>query len=1222
MDYKIFDNDGYIIDTETNDYGEQTAVVHLGSCSNGLNIARSFYFAAFNGSTDQLGNMVNRSFKMYWDFTNGNVDEICLFDYDKSYKTKEDISALTFKYDDGPLAVKHVERYESYDVSIGNDVTSMFQFNILFDPDIDSDALSFERTLLIVEGDKVLFRISFIAESEGEDERMTAICNTLNIKLPEEDCIIFKEYDMNEYRPDWNLLNKKRKELLATVSETQYYVGSFRSVINMIRFFGWDDVIIGEYWQDVNPGSDNYGHMFKVDRYDVSVRQGDPRLNKDKTRHPSRNYKKTNRSALVYKVTESNSKQDRFSDYLPYIDEVLNYPIEEVSVKLYRLKEKLNSEYMPVSNKFSDAIGECVYFTRVMLGLSHQQSRAVNVESGLKDIDFEIYPSTDLYITDDRLFFNDIYDNRKDNNEYDTDYDNYAKGYEFTDVIPEDTDENIIDLKFKSIAELMEDSGTDTLGKLIDKGVDLADTGDNTYDLYDKFRRDSNPMECEMSMKVTDAGRTWITDAMAKAPISLSLHNRKYAQAFALYCDRHGTAVYAGNDSFPFRFRQKDDYGDEIKWESKDSFDTFGLRKVGSDTPVPVSAKCILRYDMRRFDNVYNDAQFSWDECCGCQTWEHQAGNAEIANLRWTVKHDATGSVWIYGGNATVMCELFLRLPYTGSYTVMLESTNTYGVVTRKLKEGLITVKPVNIDVTGIYQIDPDADIDDDYYNAINYKETEQTGKILSDISDADIYDAIPYYYGESNDIENNKDISIAISPKHIWDNEPVIELNPYDRDTENMLLSRYMNSVYDMPVKADMMTVFPSEPACAFCPIPPVKHYGDDQDGDIETSQEIYLSSRDPSVCGVIELILESGEIAYMSLEMSDGRIDWHKTLAKLNSANGSITDSYYWSTVLIPNVISADTGEAVKYHYWMKTANGYYVKQETRYGLSCTAKYKTSKLNIKSMSIIPCEYVKYLKINGVTLSSVISNNYSIKSCKFNIDFTVKVTRDSDGSSVKDTTELYAEVKDKMKDISFTAANDFISFELRDGYDLYFNDSMATSESTVPYAWYILALHYILNYKFAYSDKGVTGTFKVNSCSVTEADSKWSVSDLNSSMSVTSDKSIFDFLPGNPNTETARLIHSHTMLYPYTWCILSVKDTKIAGIKHVKWTVTNEYTGYSTGSDSDYKALLASEDPKILPVLFKQDGRYTVSVTVTDTNDNTYTYSSKLITVKTYNNF
>ena len=93
--------------------------------------------------------------------------------------------------------------------------------------------------------------------------------NNIGKNIEPYDIFIFKEYDIEEGGNDWIYLNRKRKEMLMMKHLIYPYIGSYKSIINAINFFGFNDLQLNEYYRNVDPDSINFLKLFKVEIPDI-----------------------------------------------------------------------------------------------------------------------------------------------------------------------------------------------------------------------------------------------------------------------------------------------------------------------------------------------------------------------------------------------------------------------------------------------------------------------------------------------------------------------------------------------------------------------------------------------------------------------------------------------------------------------------------------------------------------------------------------------------------------------------------------------------------------------------------------------------------------------------------------------------------------------------------------------------------------------------------------
>lgn len=261
-----------------------------------------------------------------------------------------------------------------------------------------------ERTLIITDDSDghVVAEIIIYGETVGEDERMRDLLQNLGATLDDGDFIIFKEHDINEMGIDWMLMNKKRKELLLELHNIKPFIGTYKAVLNAIDFFGYNKITLKEYWLNINQDSDSFGKLKAVSVPDKNA--GFSYKKRKQFNLPSTTMKKTSRFSLVYKLNEPNGTFDYWD--IPNVEETFDFTPEEILIKLYGLKNKLQKEYLPLQAKIVDITGEGSYFDQKNLNVWNNQQPIISFNEG-KDVEFTVYPeSKQLYIEDYALVSN------------------------------------------------------------------------------------------------------------------------------------------------------------------------------------------------------------------------------------------------------------------------------------------------------------------------------------------------------------------------------------------------------------------------------------------------------------------------------------------------------------------------------------------------------------------------------------------------------------------------------------------------------------------------------------------------------------------------------------------------------------------------------------------------------------------------------------------------
>jgi len=380
------------------------------------------------------------------------------FRFSNDYNTSEDIFLYSAKSNAGEILVqKDLEQSATLlDNSIEVDYNTVTDkkivtANLKADPIMVRAALNSEvegfhiRPLSIIEvvdgvETREIARIKVYGEVEGEDERLRTLLTNIGMNLDDLDYFIFKDSNINEQSPDHILLNQKRKELLLQASQIKPFIGTYKALLNAVDFFGYDKVTLKEYWLNINEQSENFGKLkaVAVPNQDVVGFLAD----KNKTTDlPNSNQKKTSRFSLVYRLNTPTGKQDEWD--MPIVEEALDYSPDEVLIKLYGLKKKLQKDYLPLQAKIVDITGEGDYFSQFNQNVWNNQHNIKAQEAGreytvekvpaLRDVfmedlrlvdyrltgfnqDFEAIPAIDkLEICDSiETFYAEYYDNKLD----------------------------------------------------------------------------------------------------------------------------------------------------------------------------------------------------------------------------------------------------------------------------------------------------------------------------------------------------------------------------------------------------------------------------------------------------------------------------------------------------------------------------------------------------------------------------------------------------------------------------------------------------------------------------------------------------------------------------------------------------------------------------------------------------------------------------------------
>ncbi len=233
--------------------------------------------------------------------------------------------------------------------------------------------------------DREIGRFVVMGQTEDEDIRFKTNLNNQGKNIMPEDIYIFKDYDIREGGVDWSFLNNKRKEMLMHKNIIYTYIGAYKSIINAINFFGYNDLKLNEYYRNVDIKSKDNGKLHKVEIPDVFDNTVVGWNEKDfiKNTMPNENFEETNLFNLTYDITDRDGNN------------LLTYTIEEVSLKLQGLKYWLSKNIIPLTHKIKDITGNAFFGGSVSINHTQTNVKTFKIRSNTTPISFKL---TEAYL--------------------------------------------------------------------------------------------------------------------------------------------------------------------------------------------------------------------------------------------------------------------------------------------------------------------------------------------------------------------------------------------------------------------------------------------------------------------------------------------------------------------------------------------------------------------------------------------------------------------------------------------------------------------------------------------------------------------------------------------------------------------------------------------------------------------------------------------------------
>jgi hypothetical protein len=328
-----------------------------------------------------------------------------LFQFDFNFSTGVQ-SSLSIE-NDGPI----IQKYDKIDITLDFDPTQSInaqgyvntslirsealQINLAIN---SPDENTYKRTLIIRDTctGTIVAELVVYGETVGEDERLRTLTQNFGYNILEQDSTIFKNTNIKEILPDFIEVNLKRKEIMLEGHNVYPFIGSYKGLINAIRFFGYTDLEIREFWKNVNKSSPSYGKYIQSNP--ISIFSPTVEFNDKSITLPNKNFRKTSMFSLIYKINKI--KPDSFnSDDLPLTEETFDYTLEEILIKLFGLKRKLEKEFLPLNAHIKDITGEADFFGLLNLTNTISRNDRNTIVAGI-DADFKVNPSGCVLIQD------------------------------------------------------------------------------------------------------------------------------------------------------------------------------------------------------------------------------------------------------------------------------------------------------------------------------------------------------------------------------------------------------------------------------------------------------------------------------------------------------------------------------------------------------------------------------------------------------------------------------------------------------------------------------------------------------------------------------------------------------------------------------------------------------------------------------------------------------
>jgi len=248
--------------------------------------------------------------------------------------------------------------------------------------------------------DREIGRFITYGQTEIEDIRFKTELGNVGKLIAPNEVFIFKEYDILEGGIDWTYLNKKRKEMLMMKHLIYPYVGAYKSIINAINFFGYNDLQLNEYYRNINPQSEKFLKLFKLEIPDIfdNTVEGWTESEFITNNFPNDDYEETKMFNLTYNITDKEGNT------------IINYSIDEIIIKLQGLKYWLKRNIIPLTHKILDITGKAYFKNQTEIIHTSYDIQMVNIRQNMTPISFKLNEAYLMPINSGSTVYNCVID--------------------------------------------------------------------------------------------------------------------------------------------------------------------------------------------------------------------------------------------------------------------------------------------------------------------------------------------------------------------------------------------------------------------------------------------------------------------------------------------------------------------------------------------------------------------------------------------------------------------------------------------------------------------------------------------------------------------------------------------------------------------------------------------------------------------------------------------
>ena len=244
----------------------------------------------------------------------------------------------------------------------------------------------------VIGGQSYAHEISLYSNVIDFDQHLKEQLEVFDLEIDSDMYESFKDTPINQPYKDAKILNEKRRELILRQFDIKGFIGSYKSLINVLDFLGYGDLLsIREIWV-------NQDKVITTEINSQVLDFIDNRLS---------GFKKTNNLQLVYQINQEDGTTD--SSGIPFYINVL-VDTEAVIYKMFLIRDILEDRFLPYNVKITDIIGEYTQPAINSVGVFHYPTTNVVIESsGFRDNNYIKVEEKNLTISNRHVLTKNFY---------------------------------------------------------------------------------------------------------------------------------------------------------------------------------------------------------------------------------------------------------------------------------------------------------------------------------------------------------------------------------------------------------------------------------------------------------------------------------------------------------------------------------------------------------------------------------------------------------------------------------------------------------------------------------------------------------------------------------------------------------------------------------------------------------------------------------------------